>query len=121
MAERIRGVDHVGAATELLGVRGAGEEVAHQGLARWNQLVREDIPGTGLEAALAHQTAQRVAAVGAKAEVVLGEHGLPIEQETPKARLRLETSHDIVHRRNQPRGERGSWQVPLTIPVGVGG
>ena len=60
MTEGIGRVEHIRSAAQAFRVRGAGEEIPHQRLPGGDELVREDVPGTGLEAAIAHQAAERL-------------------------------------------------------------
>ena len=119
MAEGVGRIQHVEPPAELLGVRGAEQEVAHQRFAGGDQLVGQDVPGAHLQAPRLHQSLDIAFALGARPQVIGHEHGLAIEQEASVPRVGVEPIEQIVQRGHEARLKRGAWQVPLAVPVGV--
>ena len=113
MSERVRRIQHVGAAAEGLDVDPAEQEIAEQRLGGGHQLVRQHVPGAHLEPALGNQSGDPRALIGTEAQVVLDEHGLAVEKETAKAGLDLEAVEQVVDGGNEPRREGGASD---TIP-----
>ncbi len=120
MTEGIGGVEHAGRTPESLRVERAGEQVAHQGLARRNQLVGEHVPGADLEPPRLHERAEVRFALGARAQVVLDQHRLAIEKKAAVRRVSLEALDELVHDWDEAGLERGSREIPLSIPMRVG-
>src|SRR5206468_6070186 len=71
MPEGVRRVEHVRPATKPLRVGAAEQEIADERLPRRHQLVGEHVPGSHLQAALAHESGDPPALLRADAEVVL--------------------------------------------------
>ena len=119
MAEGVGRIQHVEPPAELVGVRGAQQQVANQRLAGGDQLVGEDVPGPHLQAPCFHQGLEIGLALGARVQVVGDEHGLAVEQEALVPRVGLEPLDQVVQRGQEARLKGGARQVPLAVPVGV--
>ena len=119
MAERIRRVQHVESSAETFRIRRAEQQVADQRLPRRDQLVGEHIPGTDLQASRLHERLHVVLALGTRAQVVLDEHRLAIEQERPEGRVGVHAFDQFVEHQNQARVKCGTREKPLPVPMGV--
>src|SRR5205823_79700 len=119
VTKRVGRVQDVQPSPQTLGIGRAEQQVPDEGLTGWNQLVGEDVPGTDLQAPGLHQPLDLVVALGARPQIVLDQNRLPIEQEAAKSAVRLQPFQQGVEQCHEPRVERGPWEVPLAIPVGV--
>ncbi len=120
MTERVGRVEHIEPASQTSGVGGTGEQIADQRLTRWNELVRQHVPGPDLQSAGPHRRRRGFRLLRTNAEVVLDQDGLTVEEKRSKARLPTEPFQDVVERGDKAGQEFGAGEVPLPIPVGMG-
>jgi len=107
-------------AAQAFGLRAAEQEIADERFARGDLLVRQDVPRTDREPPGAHQLLDAQGTIGTSGEIIGDECGLPVKQEAREARVGVEPRQQVVEHPDQPGAERGTRQVPLPIPVGVG-
>ena len=121
--ERVRRVQHVAPAPPsppsppTLRVHRPVQQVAHERLARRDQLVREHVPGTDLQTPGLHEGADVRFALGADAQVVLDQHRLSVEQKTAVAGVLPQPFDEIVEDGHEPGLEGGRREIPLPVPM----
>ena len=95
-------------------------EVADDRLARDQELVHEDVPGSDAEPPGGREPPQPVLVFGADLEVVVDDGQLAVEQEPRVRGVALEEVQQLVHHPHEAHAEGLERLVPLTVPVGVG-
>src|SRR6185503_8942434 len=78
------------------------------------------IPWANLEAAGLDQRLELAFALRTRAQIILHEDGLPIEQECPESRIGRHALEQVVEHGNEARVKRRARQEPFTVPMRVG-
>src|SRR6266576_2839817 len=120
VAKRIGRVQHVEASAKAFRIRGAEQEIADERLRRRDQLIGQHVPRTDLQAARLHERLEVVLALGTRAQVVLKQYGLPVQQEGAKTCVGLKPLDQVVKHRDEPGLEGRAREVPLPVPVSMG-
>ena len=120
MSERVRRIGHVEPATERVGLSAADEKVPDQRLSRRRQFVGKNVPGSGLQPPRRNKLGNTHALLRSDAQIVLEQDRLPVEEKRWNAVFGFEEVEQVIHHRDEPRGERGGREVPLPVPVRVG-
>ncbi len=97
----------------------AALQVPYKRLTRDQKLVREHVPGAGLDPALLELPPQ-LFAPALYPFVVLERDGLAVEDEALVAGVRFHNTYQVVNQANQPGPEDLEREVPLPVSVGVG-
>ncbi len=118
VAELVGQVADAHRAAERLGAAHAVLEVADEGLARAQELVGEDEPRTGGEAALGDEGLDQRPAPGPHLQVVLQRGELTVHGEAVGG-VGGQGVEDPVERADQSGAEPLEGQVPFAVPVGV--
>ena len=95
-------------------------QVPHDGLARDEELVHEDVPRAHRQPPRRGQGADALLVLGPDLEVVVDHGHLPVEEEPGVRRVALEQGEELVEHLHQAQPEALVRLVPLPVPVGVG-
>ena len=94
-------------------------QVAHDRLARDEELVHEDVPGSTREPPGGGQPAQALLVLGSHLEIVVDHRHLAVEEEAGVGRVGLHRREQMVDELDQPQAEGLERRVPLPVPVSV--
>ena len=94
-------------------------QVAHDGLARGEELVHEDVPRAHAQPAGGRQRPQPLLGLGTHLEVVVDDRHLPVEHEVGVAGVLLEEGEQVVDQLDEGEAEVLIGLVPFPVPVRV--
>src|SRR5579884_464595 len=89
------------------------------GLTADQKLVRKDVPGAALDAALTNALHQSFPTLGTNLEIVTQHYGLAVKQEGAELRITVERIQERVDKIDQSNTEVLICCPPLAIPMGV--
>ena len=92
-------------------------EIPQDRFARWDEIVGEHEPRTGLERSRLQPRTERDLLLWADLEIVQERDRLPVEE---KALVGDRTREEDIEERDEPLAEASSGMVPLAVPMGMG-